>query len=155
MNSNREEAVWQRVLAASEEGSPRQSQTLTAAQVLELLEQTLLEQSTYRTLSARVGKGPRTLLRQLAREQAGQSRRLEAVYYLMTGTRPCPDRPKGPCVACTNEELRKAYDRAVEAAARCGGLAESAGSFAPVFRQLSRAASRRAGVLLRLLEQCL
>ena len=161
MNKMREEAVWQRVMAACEEGPapkkpcPKTDQCLTPEQVMELLERALLDACTYRTLAGRVRKEVRRSLLQLAQEEQQQVRKLEAVYYLMTGHRPCPDRPKAPCVACTNEELRKRYQLEVESAARYCRLAEHAGSFAEVFHCLSRQERCHAQQILNLLQRCL
>ena len=159
MNQLREEAVWKRVMAAAEEAPaccdrPRAPE-LTPCQVMELLEGELLDACTYRVLAGRVKKQARQCLLQLAKEEQRHYRKLEAVYYLMTGSRPCPDRPKAPCVACTNEELRKRYKLEVEAAKKYCCLAEKAGSFAGVFHCLHRDEQRHAAMILNLLEQCL
>jgi len=159
MSKTREEAVWQRVMAASAEDPqphPRKPALgLTPAQVLEQLQQELLDACTYRVLAARVKKQPRQCLLQLAMEEQHHARKLETVYYLMTGSRPCPDRPKAPCVACTNEELRRRYQAEVDGAARYHKLAEQAGSFACLFHSLARQEERHAGMILNLLQMCL
>ena len=158
MNQLREEAVWKRVMAAAAEAPdhcdlPGESE-LTASQVLELLEGTLADAVTYKTLAARAAKRVRQCLLQLAREEQVQYRKLEAVYYLMTGVRPCPARPGAPCVACLNEELRKRYRRETASAKIYDCLAAKAGSYAGVFRCLAAEETRHAAMLLRLLERC-
>ena len=159
MNPLREEAVWKRVMAAAEEapdccdGVPLRS--LTDRRVLELLEGELADACTYRVLAGRMKQQARQCLLQLAAEEQRHYRKLEAVYYLMTGARPCPDRPKAPCVACTNEELRQRYKLETEGARTYGCLAEQAGPFAEVFHCLAHDEARHAAMILRLLEQCL
>lgn len=160
MSKHREEAVWKRVMEASEEApvckpAPKRDSCLTPCQVMELLEQELMDACTYRTLAGRVKRDVRRCLLQLAEEERGHYRKLETVYYLMTGSRPCPDRPKVPCVACINEELRKRYGEEMEAAERYRCLAECAGSFAGVFHCLSRDEERHGQRILWLLQRCL
>ena len=159
MNPKREAEVWSRVMAASAEAPcctpKKESMSLTCRQVMELLERELMDACTYRTLAMRVKKPVRQTLLCLQREEMRHYRKLEAVYYLMTGKRPCPDRPKAPCVACTNEELRKRYEEEVEGAATYHKLAECAGSFASVFHCLGCEEERHAQTILHLLEKCL
>lgn len=159
MQSKREAEVWERVLAASAAYPISEKQPekpgLTAEQVLQLLQQELLNAVTYETLAARVGKRNRQRLLALAREERQHARQLEAVYYVLTGQRPCPDRVKGPCVACTNEALRSAYGREVAGADRYQKLAGQAGSFSAVFQRLSCAEQRHSAAVLQLLQACL
>lgn len=159
MNPKREAAVWERVMAASAEcpmpEKQKQAAGLTAQQVMELLQQELLDGCTYRVLAGRVKKDLRRCLLQLAQEEQRHYRKLEAVYYLMTGQRPCPDRPKSPCVACTNEELRRRYQDEVAGAEKYRCLAEKAGSFAAVFHCLGHEEERHSRRILELLQQCL
>ena len=159
MNCKREAAVWERVMAASAECPMPTRQAapngLTPQQVMELLQKEVMDACTYRTLAMRVKKQVRSCLMQLAQEERWHYRKLEAVYYLMTGHRPCPDRPKGPCVACTNEELRKRYQEEVAGAAKYHALAEQAGSFASVFHCLGHEEERHSRMILELLQQCL
>lgn len=158
MNQKREAAVWERVMAASAEcPAPVKQQRqagLQAQQVMELLEQELADACTYRMLAARMGKQGRPLLR-LAQEEQGHSRKLEAIYYLLTGQRASPQRPKAPCVACTNEELRRRYQEEVASAARYHELAEQAGSFAPELHCMGQEEERHSCVILQLLQRCL
>lgn len=159
MNPKREQEVWNRVMAASAEAPccprPKEQMKLTCQQVMELLEDELADACTYRTLAMRVKKSVRQTLLQLAMEEQEHYRKLEAVYYIMTGRRPCPDRPKAPCVACTNEELRKRYEGEIAGAERYHHLAECAGSFAPVFHCLGHSEERHAQMVLNLLQHCL
>lgn len=159
MNQKREAEVWNRVMAASAESpcmpKAKPQDCLTAEQVMELLEAEQAAACTYRVLAARVKGEVRRQLQQLSREEQGHYRKLEAVYYLMTGRRPCPDRPKAPCVACTNEELRRRYEGEVEDARKYHCLAEKAGSFAQVFHSLGHDEERHSRVILHLLQMCL
>ena len=159
MNQKREAEVWNRVLSASAEApccAPKKEQmNLTCQQVMELLEQELMDACTYKVLAMRVKKSIRQTLMCLAQEERRHYRKLEAVYYLMTGKRPCPDRPKAPCVACTNEELRKRYEEEVRGAAVYHGLANCAGSFESVFHCLGHEEERHAQTILNLLQKCL
>ena len=165
MSKSREEAVWQRVMAMSAEApEPRtaqraqmaqSSQGLTEVQVMELLQGELADACTYQTLANRTRGEARRCLQQLAREERQHARKLETVYYVMTGRRPCPERPKSPCVACLNEELRKRYEEELAGAARYHKLADQAGSFAQTFHCLGLAEERHGGMILKLLEMCL
>lgn len=162
MSKSREEAVWKRVMALSAEMPElpvsRQSKPdtgLTEAQVLELLMGELSDACTYQTLAQRTKGDMRRCLLRLSQEERQHSRKLEAVYYLMTGRRPCPDRPKAPCVACLNEELRRRYEDEVKGAARYHKLADQAGSFAQTFHCLGLDEERHSRMILHLLERCL
>ena len=159
MSKTREEAVWNRVMAMSAEapeGKPLcRNGGITPEQVMELLVDELSDACTYRTLAERTGGDVRRCLQQLAREEQRHGRKLEAIYYLMTGRRPCPDRPKGPCVACLNEELRKRYDEEVSGAAKYHKLAEKAGSFQQAFHCLGMEEENHSRMILKLLERCL
>ena len=158
MHCKREAEVWQRVMAASAECEyPKEKPEtgLTAQQVMELLQCELMDACTYQTLAMRVKKDLRRCLLQLAQEERRHYRKLEAVYYLMTGQRPCPDRPKAPCVACLNEELRKRYREEVAGAEKYHCLAEKAGSFAAVFHCLGHEEEHHSRRILELLQQCL
>ncbi len=159
MSQKREAEVWDRVMAASAEApcctKPKVQWGITSQQVMELLEHELEDACTYRTLAMRVKKPMRQTLLCLYREELNHYRKLEAVYYIMTGKRPCPDRPKAPCVACTNEELRKRYEEEVKNAEAYHCLAKSAGSFAPVFHCLGNNEEHHAHTVLNLLQKCL
>ena len=160
MNKTREEAVWKRVMAESAqtpepEQKPKQESCLTERQVMELLEQEAKDACTYQTLACRVKGEARRTLMQLSREEKEHYRKLEAVYYVMTGRRPSVDRPKAPCVACLNEELRRRYDMEIQGAALYHKLAQTAGSFAGVLHCLHHAEERHAKTVLCLLEKCL
>ena len=159
MNQKREADVWERVMAASAAcPMPVKRETpagMTPQQVMDLLQGELTDACTYRTLAMRVKKHARQCLMQLAQEERRHYRKLEAVYYLMTGQRPCPDRPRTPCMACTNEELRKRYQEEVKGAEQYHALAEQAGSFASVFHCLGNEEERHSRMILELLQDCL
>jgi len=162
MSKSREEAVWKRVMALSAEmpelPAPCRSKPdtgLTEAQVLELLQGELADACTYRILAQRAKGDLRRTLLGLSQAEQRHSRKLEAVYYLMTGKRPCPDRPKAPCVACLNEELRRRYEAEVKGAARYHKLADQAGSFSQTFHCLGLEEERHGQMILKLLERWL
>lgn len=165
MSKSREEAVWQRVMAMSAEAPVAEptrmgrqvqpAQELTGEQVLELLKGELNDACTYSALANRTRGEARRYLQQLARAEQQHSRKLETVYYLMTGHKPCPDRPKPPCVACLSEELRKCYEEEAKGAARYHKLADRAGSFAQIFHCLGLEEEHHGRMVLRLLEMCL
>ena len=160
MSKTREDAVWKRVMALSAEAPelperPCANGTLTEAQVLELLMGELTDSCTYSVLARRAQGDLRRCLQELARQERQHARKLEAVYYLMTGRKPCPDRPKAPCVACLNEELRKRHGEEIKAAARYHALADKAGAFAQTFQCLALEEERHSRTILRLLERWL
>ena len=159
MNKTRESEVWQRVMASSAEApdccKPVRSNTLTAEQVMELLVCELEDACTYEVLAGRVRGQAQQKLRELARCERRHYGKLEAVYYLMTGRKPCPDRPKPPCVACTNEELRSRYQLEVEGAGRYRCLAQRAGSFEKTLLELACEEEHHAQIILQVLQSCL
>lgn len=159
MDHKREQEVWQRVMAMSAEApqcsKPVNKQTLTAEQVMELLCGELADAATYEALACRVRGQARQTLMMLAGQERQHAKKLSAVYYLMTGKKPCPDKPKYPCIACTNEELRERYIEETAGAEKYCCLAEKAGSFAKVFRELACEEEQHAHTVLKLLQQCL
>ncbi len=157
-NQKREAQVWERVMAASAQApccKPAEENMLTPEQVMELLLGEQMAACTYGVLAARVKGETRRCLMELMHREKAHYRKLEAIYYLMTGRRPCPDQPKAPCVSCTNEELRRVYADEVAAAAKYHCLAAKAGSFAPQFHELGHEEETHAAKILSLLEYCL
>ena len=162
MSKAREEAVWKRVMAMAAEAPepmpchrPQPDRGLTEAQLLELLDRERMDACTYRTLAARTKGQVWRCLQQLALEEQQHGRKLETMYYLLTGRKPCPDRPKAPCVACFNEELRRRYEQERGAASQYRKLAEQESTFGHIFRHLALEEERHGEMILRLLEQCL
>ena len=163
MSRSREEAVWQRVMAVSGEApacqmQPRTQQAaggLTQDHLMDLMHDELSDSCTYRALAGRSRGNVRRCLLQLAQEEQQHYRKLETIYFVMIGRRPCVDRPKVPCPTCLSEELRKRYEEELAGAARYDKLAQNAGSFASVLHCLHHAEERHAQVILELLQQCL
>ena len=159
IDHKREQEVWQRVMTMSAEAprcdKPVGKQGLTAEQVVELLCGELEDAAVYEALACRVRGQNQQKLRYLARQELRHFAKLEAVYYLMTGKKPCPDKPKRPCIACTNEELRSRYIHEVESAAKYRCLSEKAGSFAGVFEAIGCEEERHAEEVLQILQYCL
>ena len=159
MDQRREQEVWQRVMAMSAEAprcdKPGNKQSLTSEQVMELLCKELADAAVYEALACRVGGQVRQKLRMLAAQERQHAKKLSAVYYLMTGKKPCPDKPKGPCIACTNEALRERYIEETKGAEKYCCLAEKAGTFGDLFRELACEESRHGQMILNLLQYCL
>ena len=159
VDHKREEAVWKRVMELSQQApdccKPKEHATLTAQQVMELLAAELQSACTYEALAGRVRGTARQKLLMLSYSERAHYARLETVYYLMTGKKPCPDRPKRPCIACTNEELRSRYMQEVKGAEQYCALAKKAGSFAHVFHELAAQEEDHAHTILLVLQQCL
>jgi len=159
IDRKREEAVWKRVMDLSAQApaccKPKEHATLTAEQVMELLVKKLRDGCIYEALAMRVRSQTRQKLLQLALCERRHYAKLETVYYLMTGRKPCPDRPKSPCIACTNEELRSCYIEEADSAEQYHCLAEKAGSFASVFHQIAEEEAEHAQQVLCILQQCL
>jgi len=159
MDHKREQEVWQRVMAMSAE-APRcdkavSKQNLTAEQIMELLCGELANAATYEALACRVRGQVKQKLMVLAGQERQHAKKLAAIYYVMTGKKPCPDRPKCSCIACTNEELRERYIEETAGAEKYCCLAEKAGSFGDLFRELASDETRHAQTILNLLHQCL
>ena len=159
MDQKREQDVWKRVMEVSAQAPeccklPKQ-QSLTAEQVMELLVGELADSVMYEALACRVHADARRSLLILAQQERRHFETLEAIYYLMTGKKPCPDRPKRPCIACVSEELRSRYHEEVEGAETYHRLAEKAGSFAEQFHRLGHEEDRHAQTVLNVLQACL
>lgn len=159
MDQKRETEVWKRVMEVSAQAPdcckmPRQ-QSLTAEQVMELLVAELADSVVYEALACRVRADVRRSLLMLAQQERRHFEKLEAIYYLMTGKKPCPDRPKRPCIACVSEELRSRYHEEVKGAQTYHRLAEKAGSFEPVFHQLGHEEEHHAQTIVQVLQKCL
>lgn len=159
MDQRREQEVWQRVMAMSAEAprcdKPVSKQSLTAEQVMELLCGELEDAAFYEALSCRIGGKLGQRLLTIAAQERKHAKKLSAIYYLMTGKKPCPDKPKCPCIACTNEALRERYIEETKGAEHYCHLAEKAGSFCELFRELACEESRHAQMILHLLQYCL
>ena len=159
IDHKREQEVWQRVMAASAEAPAccKQigKQTVTTEQVMELLCKELADAVTYEALACRVRGQTRQSFLQLANWERQHAKKLSVVYYLMSGKKPCPDKPKTPCIACTNEELRERYIAETKGAELYCSLAEKAGTFAGVFRELACEEEKHAAIVLKLLQQSL
>ncbi|MBQ9967660.1 MAG: ferritin-like domain-containing protein [Oscillospiraceae bacterium] len=159
LDQKREQAVWQRVMDLSAQAPAcckiAKTEAVTAEQIMELLCSELSDAATYEALSCRVCGQARQMLLKLAMEERQHAGKLETVYYLMTGKKPCPDRPKRPCIACTTEELRERYIQEVKGAERYKALAEKAGSFSKVFRELACEEEHHAQKVLTVLQSCL
>lgn len=159
ISPKREAEVWNRVMAASAEAPEcckvKKTEELTAEQVMELLQAELCDGRTYEALACRVRGDVRRRLLMLSQQERSHYAKLEAVYYLMTGKKPCPDRPKPPCIACINEELRCRYREEVKGAQLYHCLAKKAGSFETVFHELGAEEEKHAYQVLCLLQQCL
>lgn len=159
MDQRREQEVWQRVMAASAEApaccKPVGKQTVTAEQVMELLCKELADAAAYEALACRVRGQMRQRFYALARQERQHAQKLSAVYYLMTGKKACPDKPKFPCIACTNEELRERYIAETKGAEHYCSLAEKAGSFGDLVRELACEERQHAQEILKLLQYCL
>lgn len=159
LDARKEQEVWKRVMEVSAQAPaccrPGPKQSITSEQVMELLCGELADAAVYEALSCRVRSQARQKLLMLAGQERQHFAKLEAVYYLMTGKKPCPDRPKCPCIACTNEELRERYIHEVEGAEKYRCLAEKAGSFAKVFKELACDEEHHAQTVLKILQSCL
>ena len=155
MSKTREAEVWQRVLATSGEAPKPASGGLTPARVLQLQEDELRDAHTYRSLAGRAPRDIRQSLLRLSEEERQHARRLEAVYYVMTGKRPAAGRQDTPKAGNLHEDLRSRYREETAGAAEYRRLAEQADSFAPLFRELGDDEERHAGTILRLLQRTL
>ena len=143
--------VWKRVMSCPAD----QGQELTPEQVMELLTQELKGVCTYETLACRMRGQSAQRLRLLAAQERQHYRQLETIYYLRTGAKPCPDRPKMPCIACITEQLRRCYHDEIAAADRYSHLAQNAGSFASTLRCMAQEEQQHAQSILQILQSCL
>ena len=162
MNPKQEQRVWSRVMGVqtactrlaqreNQEGA-RDIPVLDAESLMELYTAQLRAACTYRTLANMARGCVRQTLMRLTEEKRGHARRIEAMYYIQTGQKPCPDQPKTPCVSCLNEALRQAYREEQCAAELYRRYAKNAGDFACVLEQLAQEACRHAQMLLGALQ---
>ena len=107
---------------------------------------------TYRTLAARARGCARQALVRLAESRRCDGKRLSALYFVMTGLKACPERPKPPCVSCLNEALRQAYREERCTAELYSRYAANAGEYACTLEQLGENACKRAQELLNILQ---
>lgn len=158
VSPKREAEVWERVMAVSAQAPAccvKKTEELTAQQVMELLTAERCDSITYQVLAGRVRTQPRQKLLWLARQEQAHYARLETIYYLMTGKKPCPDKPKSPGIVRVDEALRSRYMEEIRGAERYRSLSEKAGSFGKVFCQLADEEERHADEVLKILQQCL
>ena len=159
VDQKREQEVWQRVMELSAQAPARckmaRPETVTAPEIMEKLVGELEDSKVYEALACRVRGDTRRYFLMLAAQERRHYDRLETVYYLMTGKKPCPDRPKRPCIACTNEALRERYIHENEGAAGYSALAKKGGSFAKVFLELAHDEEAHAQKVLDILQACL
>ena len=90
--------------------------TLTAEAVLGLIQWEKDDCATYRYLARRACGCDATALLRMAEDAACHSRKLQAMYYLLTGKCTCPQPATPACAPCLTEALRERYDRAIAAA---------------------------------------
>lgn len=159
LDQKREQEVWQRVMDLSAQAPaccklPKR-ETVTEAEIMKKLEGELEDAMIYEQLSCRVHGRARQTLLQLAMQERQHAKKLETVYYLMTGKKPCPDRPKRPCIACTNEALRERYIQEGKGSESYKALAEKAGSFSKLLLELACDEEHHAQKLLGVLQACL
>ena len=133
----------------------RDSPVFDAEAALELYTAQLRAAATYRCLAEMARGRVRQALMQLAEGKRCEARRLAAVYFVMTGRKPCPDRPKPPCVSCLNEALRQAYQEELCAAELYRRYAARAGAHACLLERMAERACENAQLLLCTLEQSL
>lgn len=161
-----EQRVWSRVMAAqtaARERAPtactrvmqRDAPVFDAAAVQELYTAQCRAARAYRALAAQAAGCVRQTLCMLAEEKSHEARRLAAVYFVMTGARPCAVRPETAAHACLRESLRRAYQEELCAAELYRRYAERADAHACLLAQMARRAQCAAARLLAALEFCL
>lgn len=156
--------VWSRVMNAQAAPAAAAAQTepeaqpdleLTPSQLLSCIRHEHSDCALYLHLAGRLKGNAQALLRQLARQEACHARRLSAIYYVKTGEKACPGAPERPCTACINETLRQRYTAELSASERYQALAENAGSYECLLRQMAQEECEHAQKLLCILQQCL
>ena len=90
--------------------------TLTAEAVLGLIQWEKDDCATYRYLARRACGCDASALLRMAEDAACHSRKLQTMYYLLTGKCICPQPATPACAPCLTEALRERYDRAIAAA---------------------------------------
>lgn len=133
----KEERVWNRVMA-TEECHAQAPDCLNEGKVLELIIDELRDCGTYRSLAKAMRGCDKGILMGLAEEEACHARKLSAVYFLMTGRKACPDRPKIPCITCINTSLRQRYQDELHGHAEYLRLSKCAGEFSCVMAELAK-----------------
>lgn len=155
MSKAREEAVWKRVLALSEEAPEPVLPRPKEPPITALLPELRTAVHTYRHLAGLTGGPVGRCLRRLAEEKRRQVRRLETACYVLTGRRSCAEAPAKPCGTDLREELRRCFTQEIKTAERCRTLAGQKGPFSDFLQQLAEETLCHSQMLLRLLERCL
>ena len=111
MDPKQEQRVWSRVMSAQ---AVRCTQEPEVCRRLEQKDIPVFDESaamelyaaqcgaamTYRCLAEMARGCARQALVRLAESRRCDGKRLSALYFVMTGLKACPDRPKLPCVSC-------------------------------------------------------
>lgn len=171
LNEKQAQQVWSRVMraqavpAAELQAQPRedaaqQAQSaedspLEARELLPLLAQTRADSALYTQLAARMKGRAQQQLRELSRQARCHARTLAAISFLMTGQKPCPERPARPCVTCINQTLREQYVQERAAAEQYTALAARAGSYADALQGIAEQKRQHAKSLFCILQDCL
>lgn len=163
MDPKQEQRVWSRVMSAQ---AVRCTQEPEVCRRLEQKDIPVFDESaamelyaaqcsaamTYRCLAEMARGCARQALVRLAESRRCDGKRLSALYFVMTGLKACPDRPKLPCVSCLNEALRQAYREERCTAELYSRYAANAGEYACTLEQLGENACKRAQELLNILQ---
>lgn len=165
IDPRQEQRVWSRVMAAQAASAPepdacerlsrRDAPVFDEDSALELYTAQLRAAATYRVLSSMARGCARQSLMRLAEEKRCEAKRLAAAYFVMTGTKPCPDRPRPPCVSCLNEALRQAYREERCAAELYRRYAERGGDHACLLENMAKRACESAQAVLCILQNTL
>ena len=165
IDPRQEQRVWSRVMAAQTASAPepdacerlsrRDAPIFDEGAALELYTAQLRAAATYRVLASMARGCARQSLMRLAEGKRCEARRLAAAYFVMTGVKPCPDRPKPPCVSCLNEALRQAYREERCAAELYRRYAGRGGDDACLLENMAKRACENAQTLLCILQSTL
>lgn len=155
MDPAREAAVWARVRGEQPQAQPQEptASPWSAETAAALYQAEAAAAYTYQRLAGRCRGSLRRSLLGLAQEAAAQRRSLEAVVYLLQGTRP-PQPRQEPCGGLA-AALRDAFQREASGAEEAFALAPQAGIHGETICRLGKSREGRAKALFCLVRSVL
>lgn len=151
MDAAREAAVWARV--RGEQPPASQAAQWSAETAAALYQAEAAAAYTYQRLAGRCRGSLRRSLLGLAQEAAAQRRSLEAVVYLLQGTK--PPQPKVETGGSFASALRDAFQREASGAEEAFALAPQAGIHGETICRLGKSREKRAKALFCLVRRVL
>lgn len=138
-------AIWQRVL------QPREEEMSLEDTLSEMIADEYADHAIYLSMAGCAGRfAPK--MRAIAADELRHARRLTALHFLLTGTKPCP-RHSAHCGGSFCQMLRVRYTEELSGAGKYREAAERWSEHAALFYELADAEQRHSCILQRIAEQ--